>query len=96
MKKLKNGLFLILYYGIIILSISIGSCKNSNDDFNHKKVKIPDRYKKGQIVYLKPDSVKVVVVSRSTCGCDNRAYSVYYFNKEQDKVNLTVDEELIY
>jgi hypothetical protein len=98
MKNLIRFFSLILLMWCLIgfpILMGITSCQpHSNNISRYDKYKTVAKYKKGDIVYLKPDSIKVVVSGQ--CSCSKIEYNVYYFDKNKHKVILSVDEELIY
>jgi hypothetical protein len=59
-----------------------------------RKQELPDKYKKGDIVYLKPDSLEVVIIAK--CPCEKRKYTVSYNDKDRHEVKREVEEELIF
>jgi uncharacterized protein YodC (DUF2158 family) len=65
-------------------------------------VAIQSRFKIGDVVYLKPDSIKAVIEDVSKCGCFGNTsrsyvYRLYYFNRNGEKHTETeFDEALIY
>jgi hypothetical protein len=86
----------------LLLLVALISCKPSVNTYNqrsgsHKETPVA-KFKAGQTVYLKPDSIKSTVVEVHDCGCrTNRfAYEVRYFNNYGDAKELYVEEYLIY
>lgn len=49
---------------LFVSIVSILSC--SYKEYHEKNL----RHRGGEMVYLKPDSMKVLIVSADTCGCD--------------------------
>ena len=76
------------------MPIIIGSCKSNDDQYRRRPVEPRSRFIKGDVVYLKPDSLKAVV--RAICPCEKQSYTVYYFKPDGNKIQMDVDEELIY
>ena len=71
------------------------SCKKTpNNRYEQYKIEAPAKYKKGDIVYLKPDSLKVVIFNQ--CPCSKTEYDVYWFDKNQEKRTMKVDDALIF
>jgi hypothetical protein len=75
------------------------SCKKSNNnryerDRYNRKVEVAPKYQKGDIVYLKPDSLKVVIFDQ--CPCSKTEYDVYWFDKNSEKHTMKVDDALIF
>ena len=72
------------------------SCSHQPD--RHKKSvrtqELPPRFKKGDVVYLKPDSLKVVI--RGMCPCEKHKYTILYHDKDLHEVIKDVEEELIF
>lgn len=94
MKKLKVLIALMLF-----AAISLNSCKKAHgvedrSKAKHKTEVISMKYKKGDVIYLKPDSLKVVV--NGYCPCSKNKYDVYYFDAEDHKIDLTVEVEMIF
>ena len=90
MKKYQLLICLFIFIGLNI------SCKHQTSTrYNrvYKKEQI-NKFKRGDVVYLKPDSIKVVI--KSICTCSNKSYNVYYFDNNKHKVNMIIDEDLIY
>jgi len=80
----------------VFLALMVISCSHQPD--RHKKSvrtqELPDKYKKGDIVYLKPDSLEVVIVDK--CPCEKRKYTILYRDKDLHEVKREVEEELIF
>jgi len=71
---------------IILFFALITSCVSNHDTNYQKKSEIPLRYKVGDIVYLKPDSVRAVIEDLNKCTCGAYSYKLYYFNKNGEKI----------
>ena len=93
MKKYFGILVLLM---IIIFTVIMISCRQQPD--RHRKStsaqELPPRFKKGDVVYLKPDSLKVVI--RGMCPCEKRKYTILYHDKDLHEVIKDVEEELIF
>ena len=76
----------------VLFVFMITSC--AQDHNGHKRPDPPDKYKKGDIVYLKPDSLEVVIVDK--CPCEKRKYTILYRDKDLHEVKREVEEELIF
>lgn len=79
-------------------TIPLNSCKKAHGaeyktPKSHKS-EITMKYKKGDVIFLKPDSLKVVV--EGYCPCSKNKYDVYYFDKEDHRVDMTVETEMIF
>jgi hypothetical protein len=94
--KILQGILLIWCF--IGFPLAMASCEkrpkyNQGQSIRANNV---DRFNKGDIIYLKPDSTKAVVLRKQKCGCKIDNYIVYYFNKNGDRVELEITEELIF
>lgn len=99
-KKMK---FIKIIVICVIMLFVFSECKQPNHKSDayyvgtsiRKSEKIEEikRFKKGDIVYLKPDSIKVVIENVSNCNC---GYDVYWFDKQNHKQWMNVDDILIF
>ena len=91
---------LLLMWCLIGFPLLMTSCTDS--DSGHQKSRKSEvvftlRYKVGDIVYLKPDSVRGVIEELNHCGCGKHTYQLYYLNKYGDKITENdFKDELIY
>ena len=87
---MKKLLTLVLFMTMII------SCRQHTSGHydSSRKQELPDKYKKGDIVYLKPDSLEVVIIGK--CPCEKRKYTILYRDKDLHEVKREVEEELIF
>jgi hypothetical protein len=99
------------FLALLLFVILLGSCsrnidnrgQRSNDDSD---VLVKHKYKIGDIVYLKPDSLKAVIEELTdsnsqllikSSGEVRPTYSLYYFRPDGMKnIERSVDEALIY
>lgn len=96
MKILKIIVLMWCFIGFPL--VTMVSCEK-NPKYGHSqsiRANNVDRFNKGDIIYLKPDSTKAVVLDKQKCGCKIDNYIVYYFNKNGDRVELKITEELIF
>lgn len=100
---MKNYIFLLLkatfFVLLIFMVVSFISCSrepNNGRSTPKRKIEAIARYKPGDVVYLKPDSIKAVIVRKNKCGCDVTEYLVDYYDKAQDHHTITVQETSIY
>jgi hypothetical protein len=106
---MKNKIKIIT---LLLCVILLGSCtsrniddrgQRSNDD---SEILVKHKYKIGDIVYLKPDSLKAVIEELTdsnsqllikSSGEVRPTYSLYYFRPDGMKnIERSVDEALIY
>lgn len=78
---------------ILILAVFLTACcgepSGSKSTTNFK-------YQSGDVVYLKPDSLKVTITQRYDFGDNNIKYDVVYYNKIGEQVENYVYEYEIY
>ena len=97
----------LLTWCLIGFPLLMASCISDNDNGHQQsrksKVVLTFKYNVGDVVYLKPDSVRAVIEElnihgNKLCGChDGPTYGLYYFNKNGDKITeQAFKEELIY
>ncbi len=87
---------IILYLIVVLL---IFSCNNSENRDTKRDVPVLTanyKYSEGEIVYLKPDSLKVVISKAGVDLWDDISYDVKYYNAEGQPVKTTVRESEIY
>ena len=92
MKKIS---FVILLFTVVSF-MSCSRSPNPSHPVPKRKIEAIARYKPGDVVYLKPDSIKAVIVRKNKCGCDVTEYLVDYYDKTQDHHTITVQETSIY
>lgn len=71
---------------ITLITLLLGSCVEKKETNT-----APPKYQEGEIVYIKPDSVKAVVR-----GCNEDYCSVDYFDKEGKMQNTILKLSQIY
>ncbi len=107
MKTIKTiATVLLLSWCIIGFPLAMVSCTSDRDtrhtETKKSKPELVFKHNVGDVVYLKPDSVKAVIeelnTRRRACNCnDGPTYRLYWFNKNGDKqVEYEFKEELIY
>jgi hypothetical protein len=79
-------LYLMLLLGGI--SLTACDCKNTDSKSNFK-------YKLGEVVYIKPDSLKSTIVGRYDINGDLK-YDVKFYTKNGEEVNSYVHQYEIY
>jgi hypothetical protein len=96
---MKKSIFLIL------MVVSFISCRQEpttgpgygrGQSLRRTKTETFEKYHKGDVVYLKPDSIKAVILRREKCGCNEVNYLVNYFDSRQDIHQISVQETSIY
>jgi len=81
----------------LLVALMIVSCRQhprGGVNTSHYKQELPPKFKKGDVVYLKPDSLKVVI--RGMCPCEKHKYTILYHDKDLHEVIKDVEEELIF
>ena len=91
---------LLLSWCLVGFPLLMASCVSNHSTEYEKPRKtevVTLRFKIGDIVYLKPDSVRAVIENVNHCGCGKHSYQLYYFNKNGDKITEgEFKDELIY
>jgi hypothetical protein len=77
---------------ILIFAVLLTACCAPSDNNNTTNFK----YQSGDVVYLKPDSLKVTITQRWDFGDKNIKYDVVYYNKIGEQVDNYVYEYEIY
>lgn len=78
---------------ILILAVFLTACCGEPSGNNHTT---NFKYQSGDVVYLKPDSLKVTITKRYDFGDNNIKYDVVYYNKIGEQVENYVYEYEIY
>jgi hypothetical protein len=98
MKKVLIVIGIVISIIIIMFFLVIAVAKSGVSSYEksqrHQKIEYVPKFKEGDIVYLKPDSLKVVI--EGFCPCSKNKYDVYYFDTNKQKIKFTTTDKMIF
>ena len=84
---MKTKLITLIIFVFLLTSCS---CTTRENTGRKENTGIQPRFKVGDVVYLKPDSIKAVIEEVNKCGCLGKRpveyeYRLYYYSRNGEK-----------